>query len=274
MKNRSFVTFAVLAGAAATIAVVGCSEDDSDVPKKGARSGKEASLHFAIDVGGGVTLDEVNYVIDNDGNPAAPSDASGTIDVSQPGSSISAEVGVPLGSNYIAYLTASSADGEVTCAGQSSSFSVTSTTDDAEVGVDLRCRNTVNGEEVGSVRISADASVQSTVCPRIASYAVSPLRVGVGGTIRLTSATAGDNATVRWSEGATTIATTANATYTCAAAGAHTLTLTVGSSAEASCASVKNIAVTCSGSTGGAGGAGGQGGGGGISAGGTGGASG
>ncbi|HMJ16427.1 MAG TPA: PKD domain-containing protein [Polyangiaceae bacterium] len=267
------MTFAVLAGAAATIAVVGCSEDDSDAPRKGARSGKEASLHFAIDIGGGVTLDEVNYVIDNDGNPAAPNDAAGPIDVSQAGSTISAEVGVPLGSNYIAYLTASSADGTVECEGQSSTFNVTSTTDDVEVGVSLRCTNTVTGEEIGSVRINADASVTSSTCPSVSSYAVSPLQVGVGGTIRLTSASSGANATVRWSEGATTIATTANATYTCAAAGAHTLTLTVGSSAEASCASTKTISVTCAGSTGGAGGAGGQGGGGGLSSGGTGGAS-
>jgi hypothetical protein len=270
MKNRSFVAFALLAVATATNAVVGCSEDDRDMPRKAAKAG-DKNLQFAIEIGGGVILNEVSYVIDNDGNAAAPNDASGVIDVSQPGSTISAEVGVPLGTGYIAYLTATSADGSATCRGESTPFDVTSTTEAAEVGLLLRCFRTSNGEEIGSVRINADASVETTTCPRITAFAVSPLRVNVGGTIRLTSAADGANATTRWSEGATTIATTANATYTCATAGAHTITLTVGSSAEASCSQSKNISVTCAGATGGTGGSGGQGGGGGVSSGGTGG---
>ena len=270
MKNRSFVAFALLAVATATNAVVGCSEDDRDMPRKAAKAG-DKNLHFAIDIGGGVILNEVSYVIDNDGDPAAPNDASGVIDVSQPGSSISAEVGVPLGSGYIAYLTATSADGAATCRGESTPFNVTSTTDDVEVYLTLTCFRTSDGTQIGSVRINADASVETTECPSISSYSVSPLQVGVGGTIRLNSSASGAGATTRWSEGATTIATTANATYTCASAGAHTITLTVGSSTEPSCSSVKNIAVTCAGTTGGTGGAGGTGGTGGVSSGGTGG---
>ncbi|HEY6561874.1 MAG TPA: hypothetical protein VI072_31615 [Polyangiaceae bacterium] len=264
MKNRSFVAFALLAVATATNAVVGCSEDDT--PRKTAKAGKKGNLHFAIDING-VEVNEVSYVIDNDGDPAAPNDVADTIDVSQPGSTISAEVGVPLGTGYVAYLSATSEDGDVSCSGQSDTFDVTSVTEDVLVGVNLVCRNTETGEEIGSVRINADASVETTTCPSIRSYSVSPLTVGVGGTIRLTSAASSASATTRWSEGATTIASTANATYTCATAGAHTLTLTVGSSTEASCASTKSISVTCAGTTG-AGGAGGTGG---VSSGGTGG---
>ncbi|HMJ15228.1 MAG TPA: hypothetical protein VK524_27625, partial [Polyangiaceae bacterium] len=204
-------------------------------------------MSFAIDIGGGVVLDEVEIDIDNEGDRDPPAvDVTTTIDVSQPGSTISAELGVPLGMGYVAYLSASSADGGISCSGQSTPFSVTSTTEDVLVGVTLVCRNSATGEEIGSVVINADASVQTTTCPAVSAYSVSPLQVGVGGTITLTADASGTGATIAWSEGGTTIPTTAgDGSYTCASAGAHTLTLTVGSSTQASCSSVKTATVTC-----------------------------
>ncbi|HEY6561791.1 MAG TPA: hypothetical protein VI072_31190 [Polyangiaceae bacterium] len=266
MKTRSFVALAALVGAAATLAVPACSsKGDSHSPDKSAKSAKkEATVNFAIDIGGGIIVDSVEVDIDNEGDRDPPAvDATTTIDVSQPGSTISAELGVPLGSGYIAYLSASSADGGISCTGQSDPFSVTSTTEDVLVGVTLTCRNSATGEEWGGVVINADASVQTTICPAVNAYTVSPLQVNVGGTITLTAAASGTGATYRWSEGATTIPTTdGDGTYTCASAGAHTLTLTVGSSTEASCSSVKTAVVTCvaPSGTGGTGGGAGEGG--------------
>jgi hypothetical protein len=265
MKKRSFVALAVLAGAAATLAIPACSsKEDGRTPSGNTAKGpkKEATVQFAIDIGGGIVLDSVEVDIDNEGDREPPAvDVTHTIDVSQPGSTISAELGVPLGSGYIAYLSATAGDGGIRCEGQSTPFSVTSTTDDVLVGVNLVCRNTSTGERIGSVRINADASVETTTCPEVSAYAVSPLQVGVGGTVTLSADAVGAGATLAWSEGGTAIPTTAgDGTYTCATAGVHTLTLTVGSSTEASCSSVKTAEVTCVSTSGGTGGAAGTGG--------------
>ncbi len=156
----------------ATPLVAGCS---------GSNQGSDRSpgaLSLSLELAGGGDIEEVLYVISGDGMD----DMTGKIDTSAPGATASIEVyGLPPGGDYVVALTATSADGEVSCAGSGSFDIETNATTD--VSVYLRCKYE---PRLGSVRVNGNFNF----CAQLAKVVVSPLQTSVGASIELSAAAA------------------------------------------------------------------------------------
>jgi hypothetical protein len=147
--------------------------------------------------------------------------------------------GLPAGSGYTITLSATSTDGNTTCAGQAQFAVVAGQT--VGVNVDLICDAPDNDGQ-----ITVNGRVDN--CPRLTFYSVAPLTVGVGGHISLNAAATDlDPATTlafSWTSAVGTIAPpgAAVATYTCTQAGAQTLNLSV---TDGLCADTAAVQVNC-----------------------------
>jgi hypothetical protein len=235
LGNRISKTTALLAVAlmSASIAVVGCrSKTDENV----------GNAKVALTLPNGATVNKVNYTIT--GNGITP--ITGSVDVSGVGATVSFLVsGIPQGTNYLVKLDATSTDGSTTCGGQAN-FNITAK-QTTQVTVLLQCA----GNNSGRVQVNG------VWCPELTSYSVSPLAVGVGGTIAVSSAALdldpSDDATptFAWSAtaGSFAMASSATTTYTCAAAGTQTLTVKVSATSPTKdvtgCNDSSSVMVTC-----------------------------
>jgi len=234
VKRLAFGKLAALALATfvAGSAVVSCSTQKGNSEQENV-----GDIGLNLDVGAGVDVDLVNYTIT--GNGITP--ITGTIDVSDPGSTVSAIIfGIPAGSGYTINMTATSSDGAVSCAG-SNTFSVTAG-QQTLVGVDLQC---TTGDNNGGINVDGTFNQ----CPVIARYTVAPAVASVpSGRIFLTAgATDTDDTTLtyNWTATAGTIAAAnaANTFLTCTTAGNPvTLTLTV---TDGTCTDTASVNVRC-----------------------------
>ncbi|MET0594855.1 MAG: hypothetical protein ABW133_19295, partial [Polyangiaceae bacterium] len=247
---RSFGKATILALATLTAsAALNCSgESHKNIPSDGVKNA--GSVGLELQIAPGINIDVVTYTITGPNGYSS----TGSINVAN-STTISALIGgIPAGNGYTITLNASATnDAGVNCVGQAT-FNVTANTT-TPVTVHLQCRKPGNG----SIIINGTVNV----CPTIDSLGASPTSVNVGGTISLTSAGSDSDGvpspiSFAWSEGSTSFATTANASYTCAVAGPHTLTLRV-TDGDPGCEDTGTVTVTCvnGGGTGGAGGAGG-----------------
>lgn len=218
----------------ATPLVAGCS---------GSNQGSDRSpgaLALSLELAGGRDIDEVLYVISGDGMD----DMTGKIDTSAPGATASIEVyGLPPGGDYVVALTATSADGEVTCAGSGSFDIETNATTD--VSVYLRCKFE---PRLGSVRVNGNFNF----CAQLAKVVVSPLQTSVGASIDLSAAAADaedDPVSLSWVAAGGEIESPSdpNTRFTCTDAGAFSIVASV--SDDPHCIDEWAVTVTCVGET-------------------------
>jgi hypothetical protein len=182
-----------------------------------------------------VEVQVVHYLLIAPGIPAR----EGDIDVATPGATVSAVIGgVPASDDYQLVLSALSTGGTTTCGG-SAAFRVIA---GAETGVTvvLQCR--AEGMAGGT-----EVIVTINNCPTIAFTAVSPLQVGIGGTISSFSQAMDldSNAlSYAWTAtgGSFSDPTASDTTYTCTVAGSQMLTLTV---SDGYCQTAATLPVMC-----------------------------
>jgi hypothetical protein len=250
MRSLGKATILALATLTASAALNCSGESQRNIPSDGVKNA--GSVGLELQIAPGINIDSVNYQITGPNGYSS----SGVINVSN-STTISALIGgIPAGVGYTITLTAvSTEDTGVNCVG-SATFNVTANST-TPVTVGLQCRRPAKG----SIIINGTVNI----CPSIDAIGAAPTSVALNGTVSLSSAGSDlDNVpnpiTYRWHEGATTIATTANAAYTCAVLGSHTITLTV-TDGDPGCEDVGTVTVNCTtGTTGGTGGAGGAGG--------------
>jgi hypothetical protein len=194
------------------------------------------SVGLAVKLSPGVNVDKVDYKIS--GNGITP--VTGSIVVSDPGASVSVLVnGLPAGMGYLVELSAVSSDGKTTCGG-SSTFDIVAN-GSTSVTVALQCKTP---KTTGSVVVGGTFNN----CPALVSYTAAPLAVATNGIITV-GATASDldpmtTLTYAWTATGGSFASAASAatTYTCSAAGAQTLTITV---SDGTCTDSATISVSC-----------------------------
>ncbi|HVT10162.1 MAG TPA: metallophosphoesterase [Polyangia bacterium] len=169
-----------------------------------------------------------------------PTSRTGAIDTTN-SSTVSAVIGaVAAGAGYALTLSGTSTDGQTTCSGASTAFSVAAgATTSVSIVVDCH-----RPPSTGSIQINGTINV----CPLITSVSANP---PVGNVISLASvANDPDGApqplTYAWTTGSGTLssATAQNPTLTCTAPGPVSLTLTV-SDGDAGCVATFSVAVTC-----------------------------
>jgi len=226
--NPSRIAQAVLLGvavaAASTASFSACSGNGGG--GGGDDQGEEGTgtLSLQLTLPGGESVDTAAYVIHG------PTTYTGTSSVVGSGSTFGFVIpDVAPGSGYTITITARSVDGTVTCAGDSSPFSVQSRRTTL-VNVLLACTTTM---EAGSVVIQGTGFA----CASWHTAVADPATAATGGTVALVGFASGPDPgaiTYQWSATAGTIAgaTTANAKFTCPATpGDVTITLTVGDGA-------------------------------------------
>ncbi len=213
------------------LATPGCSTDT----QQGDASG---SLSLDLVLADGVVINTVSWEIRRDGmEPMA-----GMIDTSAPGSTASLEVyGLPPGDGYIVELSATSADGEVSCWG-SAEFEVAIGVS-TDVMVMLNCQLPM---ETGAARVNGKVNI----CAQLYKAVASPLQTSVGNDIDLSAMgedVEGDVIRYRWTGTGGTIsdATAASTTYTCEEAGPQTIAISVSDDDFEYCMDGWTVPVTC-----------------------------
>jgi hypothetical protein len=196
--------------------------------------------HLAVVLQGGTVISTVGYTVSGTGFTK-----SGTIDVSH-SSTISAVISaLPVGGPDTVALSATSADGMVTCSGTSAPFAVTAQQTTA-VSVTLECHETPH---TGSILVSGVLNI----CPVADGVSANPADIAVGFPIAL-SATSHDTdsapaaLTYHWSapSGFFSDPTSANPTFTCNVPGPVTLTVSVSDGDTApGCAATQSVVITC-----------------------------
>jgi acid phosphatase len=200
------------------------------------------SIGVALQLAGGSTLNTASYQITG---PSSFS-KSGSLDLSHSTTLSAVIAGLPAGSGFTISISGTTVDGNTTCMGSSTSFSVTAH-QTTSVTVNLDCHE---APKTGSVSVNGTLNI----CPTIDGVSANPGEILVGGSIAL-AATAHDTDSgpsplaYQWtaSGGSLTGATSATPTFTCGAgAGPVSITLTVSDGdPAASCADTSTITVTC-----------------------------
>jgi hypothetical protein len=229
-RLRSSAT--LTAAIASVFSVAGCS----DLRGRGASTQKAGALGIELQAGS-LKLDSVAYDISGNGFRQA-----GTLDVSNSTRVTAVIGGIPEGSGYTIRLSAAASnDPTAICTGSATFDVVSDAVTDAPVH--LQCRL---APSTGSVLV--DGSVN--VCPRIDTISVAPAETTVGRAVSLTGAASDSDAapgplTYVWasSGGALAQVGTPNASFTCTAPGAFTVTLTAG---DGDCTASAAAVVTCS----------------------------
>ncbi|HEY6475161.1 MAG TPA: PKD domain-containing protein [Polyangia bacterium] len=190
--------------------------------------------------GSGVALSSATYSITGPGGFST----SGTVNLTAATSLSFVVGGIPAGTGYSIVVTAQSADGSTTCGG-SSTFSITAKTT-TSVSVALDCHQATR---TGSVSVNGTVNI----CPTIDALSVSPSQVAVGSGVSL-SGTAHDPdngpaaLAYQWtaSSGTFSDATAQSPSFTCAAPGIATVTLTVSDGDSTSgCPATLSAQVVC-----------------------------
>jgi len=220
--------------AVATMALGGCAAGDSGEPRPKGEEPGSIGLELVV---GPYTINSVHYDIVSTGG----FHASGDINVSM-SSAISGFVGgLPSGTGFTITLTAtSSSHPSVSCTGVATFAVMAGAT--TVVNVALTCRNTNN---TGGVVINGTINL----CPTIDVFDANPLSAAVGTSITLhAAATDIDNlptppVTYNWSAPGF-VASNANASFPCIAAGNYPLTLVV-SDGDTSCDASGTVMLSC-----------------------------
>jgi hypothetical protein len=208
------------------------------------------NIALALTLPNGYTINSVDYRI-HAGMPSGITDVTGSINTSDPNSTASVAHSFPASTGDVVTLTAVTTGG-INCTGTSSAFDLTAG-GEAHVNVTVLCGSTDQthpNQGNGTVFVNGTFTVQNgDICPLLTSWFASPLQTSVGGTISVGGSAidgdAGETVAYSWTDGATQFATTANASYICGAAGAHTLTLTVTDNHSPTCSTSISIPVTC-----------------------------
>jgi hypothetical protein len=224
--------------AAGICAAAGCSSSRVD-PGAGVED-STGTIGARLQIGAGVTLDAVTYVISGPGSFSK----TGTVDLTEATGFSFTIGGIPAGNGYTIVLTATSTDGATTCAG-SATFHVTPRTT-TQVTVHLDCHQPSG---TGSVGINGTTNV----CPLIDAVSASPDEVAVGDTVSLTSAAHDpDNGpsplSFQWmaTSGTFSDPSAPNPRFMCAAVGIATVTLTVSDGdATPGCPATLTTLVSC-----------------------------
>lgn len=236
--NATIATTLALTGA-----ISACAADEATVlePSQAAtKTTATGTVGLAITLGDGVTVDAVSYTVTAvDGQVVASDD----IRVSDPSSTVSVRLGLPVGAGYTIRMSAETHEG-ARCAG-SARFDVSSGVTQ-QVYVDLVCGTTNVNTELGSAEVIGQIA-ETSDCASLAFYSVSPLRASVGGSIALAGAAnpSATPVTYSWAASSGTVANPAAAetTFTCTEAGA--VTLTFGASDADGCGSSTALEVEC-----------------------------
>jgi hypothetical protein len=240
--HRFFVrSLTGLALGAATFGLAACSS--IDVTDFSLEPGQElGSLELELALNAEVELASVSWQVTGNGFAK-----SGSADVSDSESVSLLIGGIPAGSGFALTLSAADASGAgFSCTG-SETFDVRAGETTA-VSVTLRCRPP---RATGGVIVDGETNV----CPTIDGLSAAPLLVNVDGRIRLEAEASDLDAapsalSYLWQSDAGPIsgASSAVATLTCAAAGAHAVTLIV---SDGDCSDTLAISVTCADGAGG-----------------------
>jgi len=213
---------AVVAGIA-----VGCS--GGSTPKDPVHSENVGGIGLNLELAEGITVDTVHYVI----TQGTATVLEGDIAVADAAATVSVLVGGLAPGSYEIALSATSTNGEVTCAG-SAPFTI-STNTTTSVTVDLQCTN----EDEDGVLI-ANGQISSCTLDVIQYYTAAPLQTSTNGSIALTSAADdvdGVQPDFSWTTtGLSTITngTSPTATFNCNGdSGVHVVTLTVSTETNA-----------------------------------------
>jgi hypothetical protein len=228
-----------------------------------AAGGQNGTVGLALQIGGGITVGTVNYVITNP-TLAGFSSITGSIDVSG-SDTISLSLTLPVATGYTVSLSAIDSNGDG-CSGGPVLFDVVAG-QTTSVGLSLVCTQIVDGGllepdvNVGQVAIVADASLQTeggaTPCAAATGIGASPIETNVGSAISLTASGVdpsmqSSDVTLTWSgsgsAGSLTGTTGASNTFNCTAPGTETITVTASiSDGGISCPGIGSLStsVTC-----------------------------
>src|SRR5262252_3422084 len=217
-------------------ALPGCADH---VP--GTAGGGAGSFEIALVIGGGFTLDAVNYAITGPASFAK----TGTIDVSQSATLTATIGGIPAGRGFTIALSGDTVGGTASCAG-AAAFDITAA-QTTRVTVDLKCHE---APRTGSVLVIG----RLNVCPVIDGITALPDEVNVGASVSLTAAAHDSDAGpaplhYQWSAPSGTFddPSTTSPLFTCTSAGPVTVTLTVFDGDPAvGCAATMDLAINCS----------------------------
>jgi hypothetical protein len=245
--NRSIVRqMSIFAGAgllaAASAHLSACSSDTKSPQGQSAEDGT-GSVGMSLSLPGGEIVNSVSWTI------TGPNGFSKSSSFSVEGSTtISFTVGgLPAGSGYTVSISATTADGAVTCLG-SAMFSVTAG-QTSTVKVLIECNGA--GSDSGTANING----QTFNCANAGGISASPSEAAVGAPIGLTGTATGpdpSSLSFTWSapSGSFSSTTGATTTFTCSQPGPVTVTLTAGDGpipAGGTCpaTSTQTITVTC-----------------------------
>lgn len=209
-------------------AVVGCGAPEHTPP------GDLGAVELALTAAPGVTLNTFAYTV------SGPHSYSGTINVAS-SSTVSTTIGnIIAGSGYSISLTGTATDGTTSCAGNSTTFAVQAGATTA-VAVAISCHQP---PKTGSVLVTGTINI----CPTIDSVSSAP---PVENAIALSASAHDPDAmpqalSYSWAttHGTLSSASAQNPTFTCAAPGTASLTLTV-SDGDAVCNATFTLQVSC-----------------------------
>lgn len=226
--------------ACAVVAVAGCDRRERAGPT--APAGQDdpgtqlvGAVGLALSLTANVTVSAVDYSIT--GNGITP--RTGLINVSDAAATPSLQVGgVPAGSGYLVALTASSVDGQTTCNGSGMVDVLANQV--SLITVVMQCRATGT---TGVITVGGGFNN----CPSITSYSGAPATVAVGGAVTVSvSATDpdGDALMFGWTAPSGRFGDTGApvTTFTCAANGPVTLTMTI---TDGMCPTSITLPITC-----------------------------
>ncbi len=230
-----------VAGAAALSLAAGVWSNGCSAPTGSSQPGvKGGAVSIALALGSGLTLASVDYSISGPNGFTK----SGSFEVSHSATLSAVISGLPSGTGFKITLTGTATDGSTTCLG-SATFDVMAGATTA-VAVRLDCHQPA---ATGSVAVLGTLNV----CPVADGVTALPAEVAVGGSLALSAAAHdADNGpsplTYHWaaSSGTLSDASSAAPSFTCAAVGPSTLTLTV-SDGDTGCNATQSVTVTCSG---------------------------
>ena len=232
---------AFCAVAAAPLGCGGSKPADMDMSETEPGNQDEGgALALTLQTAPPITLASASYVITGPGGFTRP----GTIDLTEATSLSTVISGLVAGNGYAIALTSTSTNGSTSCSGGASfNVAVRATT---AVSVALDCHETPKN---GAIMVVGSLNV----CPKIDALSVTPSQIAVGATIALTAAAhdldaAPNPLAYKWTatSGTFSDAFARNPTFTCAAAGAATITLTVNDSdLSAGCPDAVTTQVSC-----------------------------